>query len=360
MKLLIRNLPRSSTEAEVRALFEPYGNVQSCTLVMDGKTGESKGFGFIEMPKPGQARAAMKSLNGTAIAGNRIRVKKAEPKSVTPKADDMPDNAKLTPETSASKSRIVFEELDFQSTPLGDISLRRRSEPRLNHVIVYEVKLGDEFLMSSLFTESEIQLARLGLAALKSHPDHGEDSEPRFDIVVGGLGLGYTAHAALEDPAVRSMQVIDIMQPVIGWHQQGLVPLGKALVDDPRCRLMHADFFALAGAPGDYFGGQHNDQPVPAVLVDIDHSPTHWLNEGNESFYTEASLQHLAEKIHPGGVFGLWSNDPPDDDVLKLLDSVFESSQAHVVTFPNPYSGGESSCTVYIATRHNSPATAGE
>jgi len=358
MKLLIRNLPRDATQAEVQALFESHGNVQSCTLVMDNKTGESKGFGFIEMPKPGQARVAMKSLNGTTIGGNRIRVKKAEPKSVTPKADDMPDNAKLTPETPASKSRIVFEELDFQSTPLGDISLRRRSEPRLNHVIVYEVKLGDEFLMSSLFTESEIQLARLGLAALKSGPAYRAGSEPCLDIVVGGLGLGYTAHAALADPAVRSRQVIDIMQPVIGWHQQGLVPLGKALIDDPRCRLVHADFFALASTPGRQFGDQQNDQPVHAVLLDIDHSPTHWLDEGNESFYTEASLQHLAEKIHHGGVFGLWSNDPPDDNVTSLLESVFGTCQSHEVTFPNPYTGKESSCTVYIATRDGATTAA--
>ncbi|MDH3527661.1 MAG: spermidine synthase, partial [Gammaproteobacteria bacterium] len=60
-----------------------------------------------------------------------------------------------------------FEELDYQKTPLGEISLRRREEPRLDGKILYEVKLGDEFLMSSLFTNAEIQLARLGLAALE-------------------------------------------------------------------------------------------------------------------------------------------------------------------------------------------------
>jgi hypothetical protein len=92
-----------------------------------------------------------------------------------------------------------FQELDYQVTPLGDISLRRRSEPRLGGTIVYEVKLGNEFLMSSLFTEAEIQLARLGLAALD---DSGDNT---LDIVVGGLGLGYTAHAVLELSAVRSL-----------------------------------------------------------------------------------------------------------------------------------------------------------
>jgi hypothetical protein len=141
----------------------------------------------------------------------------------------------------------IFEELDFKETQLGDISLRRRSEPRLDGKILYEVKLNDDFLMSSLFTEAEIQLARLGLAALKDK-DHKQD----MDIVVGGLGLGYTAVAALEDPSVKSLRVIDVMAPVIDWHQRGLVPLGENLTSDPRCTLVHADFFAAATSSGGF------------------------------------------------------------------------------------------------------------
>ena len=80
MKLLIRNLARTTTEKELLSLFEPFGTVQSCTLVMDKETGASKGFGFVEMPKQGDAKAAMKSVNGKEIAGNKIRVKKAEAK----------------------------------------------------------------------------------------------------------------------------------------------------------------------------------------------------------------------------------------------------------------------------------------
>lgn len=82
MKLLIRNLARSTKEAELRTLFEAHGIVQSCTVVTDAKTGISKGFGFVEMPRPGDAKAAMKQLNGLDLDGNRIRVKKAETKSV--------------------------------------------------------------------------------------------------------------------------------------------------------------------------------------------------------------------------------------------------------------------------------------
>ena len=92
-----------------------------------------------------------------------------------------------------------FEELAWRETPIGEISLRRRRDPALD-VDVYEVKLDDEFLMSSLFPVAEIELARLGLATLAGEA---------LDVVVGGLGLGYTARTALEDPRVRSLVVVE-------------------------------------------------------------------------------------------------------------------------------------------------------
>ncbi len=95
MKLLIRNLARTTTEAELRDLFETYGAVQSCNLVIDEKTSSSKGFGFVVMPKVGNAKAAMKSLNGTEVAGSKIRVKKSEPKpGEIPTTDDSDESSK--------------------------------------------------------------------------------------------------------------------------------------------------------------------------------------------------------------------------------------------------------------------------
>jgi spermidine synthase len=232
-----------------------------------------------------------------------------------------------------------FKELDYQETPLGSISLRRRAEPRLGGEIVYEVKLGDEFLMSSLFTEAEVQLAKLALAEL-------DGSE--LDVVVGGLGLGYTAVAALENPSVASLMVIDVMAPVIDWHRRGLVPNGSTLVTDPRCTLVHADYFALA-ASDDGFDRGDPSRKVHAVLLDIDHSPSHWLNPQNSAAYSGAALEKLADKLHPGGVFGLWSNDPPEAEFTAVLEIAFRSVESQVVTFPNPYSGDESANTVYLA-----------
>ena len=88
MKLLIRNHARTTTETEILAIFEAHGTVQSCTVVIDKKNGISKGFGFVEMPRQGDAKAAMKTLNGKEVAGRKIRVKKAESKQA---AGDAPD-----------------------------------------------------------------------------------------------------------------------------------------------------------------------------------------------------------------------------------------------------------------------------
>lgn len=237
----------------------------------------------------------------------------------------------------------LFEELDYQKTPLGDISLRRRSEPKLNGEILYEVKLNEDFLMSSLFTEAEIQLAKLGLAALKKIRQ-----KQSLDIVVGGLGLGYTAVAILEDPGIKSLRIIDVMAPVIDWHQKELVPLGKKLSSDPRCTFVHADFFELATSSNG-FNPTEPDRLINAILLDIDHSPSHWLNSRNSSFYTESALTKMADKLYPDGIFGLWSNDPPESEFTNLLESVFQFSESHIVTFTNPYTGGESTNTVYLA-----------
>ncbi len=235
---------------------------------------------------------------------------------------------------------LLFEELDYQETPLGGISLRRRADPRLEGLVIYEVRLGEEFLMSSLFTDAEIQLARLALAGFE---------EDELDVVVGGLGLGYTAVAALRETSVRSLQVIEVMEAVIDWHQRHLVPLGKELSSDSRCSLVHADFFALASSQSCGFDTADPDKLMHAVLLDIDHSPSHWLNPENSTFYTPEGLQSLANKLHPGGIFGLWSNDPPDPTFTERLESVFQSSETHVLSFSNPYTGGESSNTVYLA-----------
>jgi hypothetical protein len=236
---------------------------------------------------------------------------------------------------------VRFEELAWQQTPMGEISLRRRLDPALNRQ-VYEVKLGDEFLMSSLFTVAEVELARLGLAELVGTAEHG------LDVVVGGLGLGYTARTVLGDQRVRSLIVVDALDEVIAWHQQGLLPFAAVLTTDPRCRLLHGDFFGLTADPIGY----DPDLPgrrVHAVLLDIDHSPRHLLHPRHSGFYTADGLRLLAAHLHPGGVFGLWSNDPPDDRFTAVLGEVFATARAEVITFDNPLQRRTATNTIYLA-----------
>jgi spermidine synthase len=230
-----------------------------------------------------------------------------------------------------------FEEIDRRPTRMGEISLRRRVEPTLK-VDVYEVKLDDDFLMSSLFTVVEIELAKRALALLAGTDLH---------VVVGGLGLGYTARAVLEDPRVRSLHVVEALDAVIGWHERHLLPLSAALTADPRCHLIHGDFFAIV-AEGLGFGPDAPEQ-CDAVLVDIDHTPRHVLHPSHAAFYEEEGLRRVVGRIAPRGVFALWSDDPPDDDFMAVAEQVFATCDAEVVAFPNFYTGGESASTVYLA-----------
>ena len=105
MKLLVRNLATATTEEKLKSLFVEHGTVQSCNLVLDQKTGKSKGFGFVEMPKVGEAKAAIKNLNGYKLAGNLIRVKKAEPKA--PAAEDAKTETPLKKEKTAAPKKAA-------------------------------------------------------------------------------------------------------------------------------------------------------------------------------------------------------------------------------------------------------------
>ena len=239
---------------------------------------------------------------------------------------------------------VYFEELDYRETPIGALSLRRRREMTLG-VDVFEIKLGDDHLMSSLFTASEIALARLGLAEL---------SGTGLDVVVGGLGLGYTAQAVLANGAVKSLIVVEALEAVIDWHRQGLLPLGPDMTADPRCRLVLGDFFTMAGS-ADGFDSAAPSRRFDAILVDIDHSPDLLLHPKNAVFYKLEGLRRLAAHLHPGGVFGLWSNDLPDERFTARLAQVFVSARAERVTFHNPLQDRDFTQTVYLARTASVP-----
>ena len=238
---------------------------------------------------------------------------------------------------------FMYEELDFRPTPIGDLMLRRRRMPQFGDTDIYEEKLAEDFLMTSLFHEAESQLSILGLDALDSD---------KLDVVVGGLGLGYTAVEALKDSRVETLVVVDYLAGVIEWHRTGLVPLGKVLMDDPRCRLVQADFFAMARNVDSSFDPEQPAKLHDVILLDIDHTPTNVLHQSNTHFYTEEGLAELAKHLKPGGVFAMWADGAPEAFFTERLARIFAEAQAHTIEFDNPITGGTSVGAVYVARTH--------
>lgn len=228
-------------------------------------------------------------------------------------------------------SPLPYEELAFANTPIGEISLRKRYD-RVTQRWVHEVRLGEEYLMSSQFNATELALARLGLAEAR-----GDE----LRVLVAGLGLGFTAHEALKDPRTTRLVVVELVGAVIDWHVRELVPDTSGLAADPRCELVEADFFAMMRSG--------RCPRVDVMLVDIDHSPEVLLAQGHRDFYSASGVGSAAEALSDQGVFALWSDDPPEDRMLEHLGTAFAEARAEVVSFDNPITRGTSACTVYVA-----------
>jgi spermidine synthase len=227
----------------------------------------------------------------------------------------------------------VYEELDHHTTPLGDLVLRKRRLPD-HPEPVFEITLGGAFLMSSLVCESEVALADLALDAL------GRD---RASVLVGGLGLGYTAKAALDHPGSSDVTVVEMLPEVIAWHRRGLLPLGTVLVESSRCRLVLDDFYAAVSGPRE--GGRTWD----VVLVDIDHSPEALLHTAHAAFYTTEGLARTRRNLSDGGVLAVWAGFAADPAFVERLGDVFEEAWAEEVCFHNPSVARDDVNTVYLA-----------
>lgn len=210
-----------------------------------------------------------------------------------------------------------LEILAYEDSPLGPLCLRRRellSEPG---TVITEVTLNHAFLMSSYNTASERALASV---ALEMHP--GAD----LRVLVGGLGLGYTAHAALASPRVAEVRVVEFLPQVVQWLEQGLVPLSAALAADGRFSTTSGDVYArLAAAP---------DERFDLILVDVDHAPDDQLSRVNDVFYTRAGLERASRHLAPGGILGVWSY-AESSPFAAALREVFRDVRIEPVTFFN-------------------------
>lgn len=226
----------------------------------------------------------------------------------------------------------TFEELDYRDTELGELILRRRRVVSMPDRWVYEVKLAGRFLMSSLVTDSERELATRALARLDG---------ASLRVLVGGLGLGYTAAAALADPRVAAVDVVERLPAVIDWHRRALVPLGASLCSDARCHFVEGDCLQLLQ--------RGVTERYDAILIDIDDSPIHLLDESHASFYSVAGLAAVAQSLRPRGVFALWTSLPAEPEVTARLRRAFGNASVDEVRFDNPLLDDPETNAIYFA-----------
>lgn len=230
----------------------------------------------------------------------------------------------------SEKRKSHLEIVDWQETKLGTLCLRRRvlQEPR---EVITEITINEEFLMSSYLTLSERTLSERALAL-----HQGSD----LRVMVGGLGLGYTAHEALKSARVKSLDVIEFLPEVIGWTERELIPMAAELKAEPRLSIIEGDVYArLLAAP---------KATYDLVLIDVDHAPDAPLGGASAAFYREAGLTSARAHLSEGGVLGLWSyaEHSPFEAALRR---VFSEVHVEPVTVFNDLIGEEQTDWLFFA-----------
>lgn len=168
----------------------------------------------------------------------------------------------------------------------GEVVLRRRSAE--HNVDVIELRVNGIFVMDTLETATEIELAAAALDLV---------SDPR-DVLVGGLGLGFTTQRVLADPRVERVSVVEIEESLVAWMRDGTVPHGPSLLADQRVTIVNADILmALAESRSTY----------DLILLDVDNGPGYLVHEGNVDVYEQPFLERCGDLLNPGGVLAIWS-----------------------------------------------------
>ena len=207
--------------------------------------------------------------------------------------------------------------LAYDDTPLGPLCLRRRELLSQPGVFVTEVTLNHEFLMSSYNTDSEREIAN------RSVQIHGSDS---LSVLVGGLGLGYTARQLVNDPNVADVEVVEFLPQVASWLHDGLVPLSEELNAATNLQIVEGDVYERLWNPPKSL--------YDVIVIDVDHSPSDQLGAVDHQFYTAAGLIKAKAHLREGGVLAVWSyaESSSFSDALRL---VFSEVRSESVTTTN-------------------------
>jgi spermidine synthase len=187
----------------------------------------------------------------------------------------------------------------------GEVVLRRRTSQTGADVL--ELRVNGVFVMDTLENTSEIELAALALDLV---PD------PR-DVVVGGLGLGFTLQRVLADTRVELVTVVEVEDAVIEWMRDGTIPHGPAILADQRVKVVNADItMAIAEARRTH----------DLLLLDVDNGPGYLVHGDNEGLYSTRMLTRCRELLNPGGVLVVWAaNRSPD--LLERMRDVFGDAE---------------------------------
>ncbi|WP_369138564.1 spermidine synthase [Modestobacter versicolor] len=197
-----------------------------------------------------------------------------------------------------------LQELGRASGAHGEVVLRRRGA-------VTELVVDGVFAMDDVDTSTERALATEALARCTGD---------RLRVLVGGLGLGWTAATALADPRVAAVDVAELQAPLVGWARRGLLP--ALPLDDPRLALHVTDVAeALVAAPGRY----------DAVLLDVDNGPGFLVHGSNARLYAAAGLATALAALRPGGVLAIWSSDPVPELAARLRALPHTAGVEHLV-----------------------------
>jgi spermidine synthase len=189
------------------------------------------------------------------------------------------------------ETKVEYSEVARAESPRGEIVLRERRDPEAgpNAPVVLELRVNGVFVMDTFETSSEKGLATAALKRVET---------PR-NVVIGGLGLGFTAHEVLADQRVERLVVVEVEDALVQWMRDGTVPHGPAYLADERLTVMTADIrVAMAEAtPAAY----------DLVLLDVDNGPGFLVHDENEEIYQRDFLEMTERCLRPGGALVIWS-----------------------------------------------------
>jgi spermidine synthase len=218
---------------------------------------------------------------------------------------------------------LPWRTIDSVATPEGRLELRQRGKDSSL------ITLDGRVLMTSVAHRSETALARLACAPLAGRP--------RTQVLLGGLGMGYTLRAALDAlPATARVTVVELNPVVVAWCRGPLAALTHDALGDRRVKVVVRD---VASIIRDATPGAHD-----AIVLDLHEGPHHANNRPSDPLYGPAALERAGKALRPGGVLAVWSEEPDRPFETRLRAAGFEV-QRHA-------SGrGGRTHTIYVGTR---------